>query len=99
MSWARNKVEQLRGRVYKVDNLWNKEKKHCFAKMTQDSNYRKCHAGKVAKRVSNKDLGGVPRINETQRLWQFVPPTRCTNSFECVITSENGQDKTVINFT
>lgn len=67
--------------------------------MTQDSNHRKCHASKVAKRVSNKDLRGVPRINEPQRLWQFVLPTRSTNGFECIVTNENRQDKRVINFT
>ena len=54
MSWTWNYPEQLRNRVEEIQDLWDKEQQHSFAKVTQDSNNSKCHPREITKGVSNK---------------------------------------------
>ena len=54
VSRAENYAENLRNTQHKVYELWNKEKHHRFAKMSQNSYDSKSHARKVAKCVPHK---------------------------------------------
>lgn len=54
VSGARDDVEKLRQGVNKVNHLGDEEQQHCFAEVSQDADYSKCHPCKVAESVSHK---------------------------------------------
>ena len=60
VSWAWDQSEELRCRVDKVEDLGDEEEEHGLAEVAEDGDHRKCHASKVAVRVTNKHSGGVP---------------------------------------
>jgi hypothetical protein len=64
VSRAGDEPEQLRHRVQKVENLWQKEEQHCFTKVSKDSNHSKGHSRKVAERVADKHSAGIPEVNK-----------------------------------
>jgi hypothetical protein len=59
--------KELRHRHEKVQNLRRKEEQQCLAKMTQNARNGKCHAGIVAKRISDKYLRGVPTYKKQEK--------------------------------
>lgn len=61
---ARDNVKQLRQGVDKVNYLRNEEKQHCFAEVSQNTNYSKGHPSKVTKSVSNKHRWRVPVMKQ-----------------------------------
>lgn len=60
MPWARNDPEELWYGIEKVENLRNKEQKHGLAEMAQDSHHGERHPRKVAERIPDEYLRGVP---------------------------------------
>ena len=68
MSWAGDQSEELRGGVYKVEDLGDEEEEHGLAEVAEDGDHCKCHASKVAVGVTNKHSGGVPVRGEGGRV-------------------------------
>mmetsp|Transcript_9141 Transcript_9141/g.12976 ORF Transcript_9141/g.12976 Transcript_9141/m.12976 type:complete len:87 (+) Transcript_9141:819-1079(+) len=62
MSWTGYNSEQLRYGPNEIHDLWHKEKKEGFAKVTKYSHYSKCHSRKVAEGVTHKYGRGVPIV-------------------------------------
>ena len=60
MSWAGDQSEELRGGVYKVEDLGDEEEEHGLAEVAEDGDHCKCHASKVAVGVTNKQWYLVP---------------------------------------
>lgn len=44
MARTRDKMEQLRNGVNKINDLWNEKEQHCFTEMGKNANHSKGHA-------------------------------------------------------
>lgn len=60
MTRTRDEAKELRSRVEEVEDLRKKEEEERFGKMTENSDDRKGHSRKVAKRVTDERFRWVP---------------------------------------
>lgn len=59
---AGNKAKQLGQTQEKVEDLWYEEDHQRFTEVPKNSNNGESHSGKIAKRITNKNRRGAPRI-------------------------------------
>ena len=64
VSRAGDELEELWARVDKVDNLREEEEKHRLGVVPKDGGHGERHARKIAIRVADENLGGVPVVDE-----------------------------------
>lgn len=67
MARAWDDVEELGGRVDKVEDLGKEKEDEGLAEVTLDADDDEDHAGKVAVGVSDKDVGGVLVVCEERQ--------------------------------
>ena len=53
-------MEQLRARVYEIEDLWHHEKQYCLAEIAQDSHDSKNHPSKICEGIAAKSPCRIP---------------------------------------
>jgi hypothetical protein len=56
MSWAVDNMEELRDRQHEVDDLWNEEKQHSLAELSQNAHHCEGHTCEVAICVAHENF-------------------------------------------
>jgi len=64
MPRARYEFEKLRSGEDKIEDLRDEEQQHCLAEVSEDCDYGKRHAGKIAESVAYKHLRRISMNEE-----------------------------------